>query len=72
MNIFDETIVTELPGMAGGTGYNTVEDLYQAFKARIVAELLVDHPDLRSYGELVEAVTQSPVLRTMKREGEPK
>jgi hypothetical protein len=39
VSIFDEIIVTELPGMAGGNGYNKVEDLYQAFKERLVAEL---------------------------------
>lgn len=62
MSIFDESVqLLETPWTA------SVEDLYQAFKERLVAELLVDHPDLRSYGLLVEAVTQSPpVPRTMK------
>lgn len=45
----------------------TIDELYEMFKERMMAELLVDHPDLRSYGLLVELVTQGkPVPRTMK------
>lgn len=65
MSIFEETVKVDSP-WTGRSGGPSVEDLYQAFKERLVAELLVDHPDLRSYGLLVEAVTQSPALRTMK------
>lgn len=31
----------------------SVEELYQAFKARLMDELMVDAPDLRAYGVLV-------------------
>ena len=31
-----------------------VEEMYQEFKARLVSELMVDSPDLRSFGRLVD------------------
>lgn len=62
MGIFDESVqLLETPWSA------PVEDLYQAFKERLIQELLVSGPGLADYGILVEAVTQSPpVPRTMK------
>lgn len=64
MSIFDNGIsMLETPFTA------SVEDLYQAFKERLIAELLVDHPDLRSYGLLTEAVTHGQLTpRAMKRQ----
>lgn len=64
MNIFDESVtLLETPWSV------PVENLYQAFKERIMIELWVSGPGLADYGILVEAVTQSPpVPITMKRQ----
>ena len=50
MSIFDESVaLLETPWSA------PVEDLYQAFKARLVREIVVGHLDLTSHGWLADA-----------------
>ena len=38
MSIFDQAIETDNAGMAGGTSHYDIEDLYQAFKERLIKE----------------------------------
>lgn len=54
MSIFDQSIETDNPGMAGGTSYCDIEDLYQAFKERIIKELAVSSDELLSHASLVD------------------
>jgi len=54
MSIFDQGIETEDCGMAGGTSYYDIEDLYQAFKERMLKELVVASPESLNDAEIVD------------------
>lgn len=52
--IFDQGIETENNGMAGGASYYDIEDLYQAFKDRLIKELRVNTDELMNYAEIID------------------
>ena len=52
-NIFRQNIETDDPGMAGGTSYYDIEDLYQAFKARMIKELAARSDELLNDAEII-------------------
>ena len=54
MNIFDQNIETDNSGMAGGTSYYDIEDLYQAFKERLIKELAVRSDELLNDAEVID------------------
>ena len=54
MKIFDQNIETDNPGMAGGTSYYDIEDLYQAFKERMIKELAVRSDELLNNAEIID------------------
>ena len=54
MKIFDQNIETDNPGMAGGTSYYDIEELYQAFKDRLIRELAVRSDELLNDAEVID------------------
>ena len=40
--IFEQSLELDNPGMAGGASYYDIEDIYQAFKDRLIEELGLD------------------------------
>ena len=53
-SIFLQGIETENCGMSGGTSYYDIEDLYQAFKERIIEELKIRSSELLNDAELID------------------
>jgi hypothetical protein len=54
MNIFDQSIETDDCGMAGGTSYYSIEEIYQAFKERLVTELVAHTDELLNNANLID------------------
>ena len=64
MRIFDQIIETENPGMCGGTSYYDIEDIYQAFKTRLLYETSLQEERIQELEEAIkltlEAVSEYP------------
>ena len=50
---FNNQIKTSDSGMCDSETYYEIEDLYQAFKERMIKELAVSSPDMRTLGVLI-------------------